>query len=59
MPRIATVLLGVAAFFGLLAVPASADDAPWSRLVSVNANAVSADPWHSGAPERNGLVVLP
>ncbi|WP_269856078.1 hypothetical protein [Streptomyces sp. RPT161] len=59
MRRSTTILLGIAAFFGLLTMPASADDAPWSRLVSVNANAVSADPWHSGAPERNGLVVLP
>ncbi|MEV4442082.1 hypothetical protein AB0K09_24350 [Streptomyces sp. NPDC049577] len=59
MRRITTVLLGAAALLGILSAPASADDAPWSRLVSVNANAASADPWHSGAPERNGLIVLP
>ncbi|MEU3876224.1 MULTISPECIES: hypothetical protein [Streptomyces] len=59
MRRLTVVLVGITAFFGLLAGPASADDGPFSRMVSVNANAVSADPWHSGAPERNGLVVLP
>ncbi|MEU5418893.1 hypothetical protein ACFY1P_03710 [Streptomyces sp. NPDC001407] len=59
MRRITTVLLGAAAILGILTVPASADEAPWNRLVSVNTNAASADPWHSGAPERNGLIVLP
>ncbi|MFI2078092.1 MBL fold metallo-hydrolase [Streptomyces triculaminicus] len=59
MRRITTVLLGVAAILGILSAPASADDAPWSRLVSVSANAAGADPWHPGAPEHNGLIVLP
>ncbi|MEV6669762.1 hypothetical protein [Streptomyces sp. NPDC051162] len=62
MRRIATVVLGVAAFFGILTVPASAHEGSNFTLVTlgkVNANAASADQWHSPAPPgKNGLIAL-
>ncbi|RLU92189.1 hypothetical protein CTZ27_20260 [Streptomyces griseocarneus] len=62
MRRIATLVLGIAAFFGFLTMPASAYDGSGFTLVTLgnlNTNAASADQWHSPAPPgKNGLIAL-